>query len=100
MSEQHHVVPIKIYIAIFLSLMILTALTVFASMQDFGKWNTIIAVSIAVLKGTLVVFYFMHVRYSDNVVRLCVVAGFFWLAILLTLTLTDYYSRSWINIYR
>ena len=100
MSEQHHVVPIKIYIAIFLSLMILTALTVFASMQDFGKWNTIIAVSIAVLKGTLVVLYFMHVRYSDSVVRLCVVAGFFWLAILLTLTLTDYYSRSWINIYR
>jgi cytochrome c oxidase subunit 4 len=100
MSEQHHVVPVKVYVAVFLTLMILTAVTVFASFRDFGQWNTIIAVSIAVLKGTLVVLYFMHVRYSDSVVRLSVIAGFFWLAVMLALTLSDYYSRSWINIYR
>jgi cytochrome c oxidase subunit 4 len=100
MSEEIHVVPVRIYIVIFLSLMILTGLTVLASFYNFGPWNTIIAVTIAVVKGTLVVLYFMHVRYSDGVVRLCVVAGFFWLAILLALTLSDYYTRTWLPVYR
>ncbi len=100
MSEESHVVPVRIYITIFLSLMVLTGLTILASFYNFGQWNTIIAVTIAVVKATLVILYFMHVRYSDNVVRLSVLAGFFWLAILLALTLSDYFTRPWLPIYR
>jgi cytochrome c oxidase subunit 4 len=100
MSEGSHIVPVKIYVAIFLALMVLTGVTVLASFYNFGPWNTYIAVTIAIVKGTLVVLYFMHVRYSDSVVRLSVFAGFFWLAVMLTLTLSDYYTRSWLPIYR
>jgi cytochrome c oxidase subunit 4 len=100
MSEQSHVVPVRVYVTIFFSLMILTGLTIVASFYNFGEWNTIIAVTIAIVKATLVVLYFMHLRYSDNVVRLSVVAGVFWLALLLSLTLSDYFSRPWLQIYR
>jgi cytochrome c oxidase subunit 4 len=79
--------------------MILTALTVLASKYNFGPGNTIIAVSIAVLKATLVILYFMHVRYNDNIVRIAVFAGFLWLGIMIVLTLSDYIARGWLLIY-
>jgi cytochrome c oxidase subunit IV len=105
MMEQHehpqepHVVPVSLYIVIFLSLMVLTALTVFAATKDFGPGNTIIAVSIAALKATLVILFFMHVRYNDNIVRIAVFAGFLWLGIMIVLTLSDYIGRGWLQIY-
>jgi cytochrome c oxidase subunit IV len=98
-QNQHHVVPVRIYITIFLTLMVFTALTVFASFKDFGPGNTIIAVSIAVIKATLVILYFMHVRYNDNIVRIAVFAGFLWLGVMIVLTLSDYIARGWLLIY-
>jgi cytochrome c oxidase subunit IV len=97
--QEPHVVPISLYIVIFLSLMVLTALTVFAATKDFGPGNTIIAVSIAALKATLVILFFMHVRYNDNIVRIAVFAGFLWLGIMIVLTLSDYIGRGWLQIY-
>ena len=98
-QHEHHVVPVSVYITIFLSLMVLTALTVLASTKDFGPGNTIIAVSIAVLKATLVILFFMHVRYNDNIVRIAVFAGFLWLGVMIVLTLSDYVARGWLPIY-
>jgi cytochrome c oxidase subunit 4 len=97
--SQHHIVPIKIYIAIFLALMAGTALTVYAAFQDFGPMNVLIALTIAVVKGTLVVLYFMHVRYSDKLTWVVVGSGFLWLGILFALTLSDYFARHWLFIY-
>ena len=98
-ENKNHVVPVRVYITIFLMLMIFTALTVFASFRDFGPGNTIIAVSIAMIKASLVVLYFMHVRYNDNVVRIAVFAGFLWLGVMIVLTLSDYIARGWLLIY-
>jgi cytochrome c oxidase subunit IV len=91
-----HVVPLPIYFAVFLTLLIFTGLTVWASYKDFGPLSTIIAVTIAVIKATLVVLYFMHLRYSDRLNWVVVIAGFVWLGILLGITLSDYYTRDWI----
>lgn len=99
MSSENHVVPIKIYIAVFLTLMVGTALTVWAAFQDFGPMNTVIALTIAVVKGTLVVLFFMHVKYSDKLTWVVVGAGFLWLLVLFTLTLSDYYARPWLFTY-
>lgn len=98
-QHQHHVVPVRVYIVIFLSLMVLTTLTVLASFKNFGPGNTVIAVSIAMIKASLVVLYFMHVRYNDNIVRIAVFAGFLWLGVLIVLTLSDYIARGWLPIY-
>jgi cytochrome c oxidase subunit IV len=91
---SEHIVSPKIYAVIFLSLMVGTAITVWAAFQNFGKLNIVIALVIATIKATLVVLYFMHARYSLKRTQLVIVCSVFWLAILLALTLADYDTRS------
>lgn len=93
-----HIVSRKMYFLIFIVLMVLTVLTVAVATFDLGAFNAIVALSIAVFKATLVVLYFMHVRYSSRLTWVFVLAGFFWLGILVTLTLSDYFSRPWMPI--
>ena len=93
MNEHEHVVPIQIYFAIFGALMVFTALTVWVSFHDMGNWNIVIAMTVAVTKATLVVLYFMHVRWSSRLIWVVVGAGLVWLVILLSLTMSDYLTR-------
>ena len=92
-----HVSPLKVYIAIFLSLMVLTAITVAVAYVNLGQLNKVVAMGIASLKATLVVLYFMHVKYASRMTKLVVVSGLFFLGIMLTLTMADYSSREWVN---
>jgi cytochrome c oxidase subunit 4 len=92
MSE--HVVPTRVYYTIFLALMVCTAITVGVAFVDLGPMNAVVAMTIAVFKATLVVLFFMHVKYSTRLTWVVVVASVFWLLILLALTLADYASRS------
>jgi cytochrome c oxidase subunit 4 len=97
MSE--HIVPVKIYLTIFLLLLLGTGLTVMAAFYDFPwQFNTIIALTIAVAKATLVVLFFMHVRYSIRLVWVIVAAALFWMAILFALTFSDYTTRGWFSV--
>lgn len=90
---SQHVVPQRIYFAIFGALMVLTAVTVFVAFIDLGILNNVIMLTIACTKALLVILYFMHVRYSSRLTWVFVAAGFFWLAILLAFTLADYITR-------
>ena len=92
---QHHIVPTRIYYAIFAVLMIFTAVTVGAAYVDLGRMNTVIALAIAAFKAMIVVLYFMHVKYSTRLVKLVVIAGLYWMGILMVLTLSDYLTRGW-----
>jgi len=65
---------------------------------DLGLLNVVVALTIAVIKATLVVLYFMHVRWSSRLTWVFVCAGFFWLAIMVALTLSDYLTRGWLTI--
>ncbi|HKY05201.1 MAG TPA: cytochrome C oxidase subunit IV family protein [Blastocatellia bacterium] len=95
MSE--HIVSKKVYYAIFLTLLVMTGVTVWVAFIDLGPLNNIVAMTIAVFKATLVVLYFMHVRYSSRLTWVFVAAGFVWFGILIALTLSDYYSRGWLT---
>jgi cytochrome c oxidase subunit 4 len=75
--------------------MVLTAVTVTVAYLDLGVLNTVVALVIAVLKATLVILYFMHLRYSPSLTKLVVAGSFLWLAILLSITMADYVSRNW-----
>ena len=78
--------------------MVGTALTVWAGLQDFPwEWNVIIAMTIAVTKATLVVLYFMHVRYSSRLIWVVFTSALFWLVILFALTFSDYWTRDWLG---
>ncbi len=92
-----HVSPLKIYYAVFGALMVLTMVTVLVAYVDLGEFNKVVALGIASFKATLVVLYFMHVKYASRLTKLVVVSGFFFLAILLSLTMVDYGSRMWVN---
>ena len=94
MSEHsEHIVSPKIYVAIFLALILGTSLTTWAAFRNFGRFNIVIALAIATAKATLVVLFFMHARYGVQRTRLVIVCALFWLAIMLTLTLSDYQTR-------
>jgi cytochrome c oxidase subunit 4 len=91
-----HVVPLKTYYAIFGALLCGTALTVWVSYLDLGPMNTVVAISIAVVKALLVALYFMHLKYSSRLTWVFAVAGFVWLVLLIGLTLADFESRGWV----
>ena len=95
MSE--HIVPIRIYLIVFVVLMGLTAVTIFISYHDLGSLNNVVALTIAVTKATLVILYFMHIRYSPSLTKLVAAGSFLWLIILLSITMADYISRDWLS---
>ena len=92
----HKVVPAKTFAAVFLALIALTATTVGVSRIELGEYNFVVAMTIAVMKGGLVVWFFMDVRRGSSLTKLFVGAGLFWLAILLVFVLSDYLSRGWL----
>jgi cytochrome c oxidase subunit 4 len=88
-----HVVPLKIYLAIFGALMAGTALTVLIAFQDLGPMNTVVALTIAGIKALLVVLVFMHLKYSSRLTWLFAAAGFLWLLLMIGLTMADFDTR-------
>jgi cytochrome c oxidase subunit 4 len=96
-GEQHteHVVPVSIYVGVFLALLVLTGVTTGVAYIDLGAFNTVVALIIAFFKMMLVVLFFMHVRWATGLTRILVLCGFFWLAIMITFTLSDELTRSW-----
>ena len=94
-QHAHHIVSPKVYVVILLALLLGTALTVLASFWELGVWNPIIALAIACAKASLVVLYFMHVRYSTRLTMLTVFAAVFMFLTLVGMTLADYITRAW-----
>jgi len=97
-TSEHHIVPLKYYFGVFTLLMVFTLLTVFVAKFDlehiWGPLNIIVALTIAIIKATAVVLIFMHVKWSSKLTQVIIIAGLFWLAILLVITMSDYLVRS------
>lgn len=83
----------RIYYRVFVTLIALTLLTVGLSFLELGAWHTTVGVLIGAVKATLVGLYFMHLLHSSRASWLAVLAGLFWLLLLMALTLTDYLTR-------
>lgn len=99
MNKPH--ITLRTYVIVFAALMVLLAATVAAALLPYHRWNIpglgiAIALTIAFIKAILVVLYFMHVRISSRLTQIFVLAGLFWLGILITITLADYLSRPWL----
>jgi cytochrome c oxidase subunit 4 len=95
LDHAHHVVPPRVYLSVLIALLVLTALTTGIAFIDLGVFNPIAAVAIACLKAVLVILFFMHIRYSSRLMKLTVASGFFTFLVLITMTLSDYMSRTW-----
>jgi cytochrome c oxidase subunit 4 len=88
-----HVAPKTLYYTIFGALMVLTIVTVEVATHNFGALNFPVAIGIAITKATLVILFFMHAKYSSTLTKLFIGTAFFFLGIMLVLTMSDYLSR-------
>jgi cytochrome c oxidase subunit 4 len=92
MSE--HVLSTKLYVGIWAALLCLTVITALVAFVDLGPLNTVVALAIATLKAVLVVLFFMHVKYAhERMIKVVIVSAFFFLFLLLTLSMADYTTR-------
>ena len=100
MSEPHaethatHIDSVATYVKILLVLLLCTGLTTWVAYIDLGAWSTVVALSIACIKMILVALFFMHVRHSNKLTKLVVLAALVWLGLLLFLTMTDFVTRN------
>jgi len=90
-----HISPKSTYFAIFGTLMVLTGATIAVAFINLGSLNFPVALGIAIVKATLVVLFFMHLKYSSGLTKMVVGLAIFFLGIMFALTLTDYLSRGW-----
>ncbi len=104
---SQHVVPVRTYVLVFLGLMALTALTVGASFVNIAHhlpsgwpnvFNDAAAMAIALAKASLVVLFFMGLKWSTRLSRLALLGALFFLVILFGFTLADYFSRGWLGV--
>lgn len=96
MSAHEKSSSLVTYVAIWIALLVGTALTVYASGLDLGRFNAPVALTIATIKATLVALFFMHVKgASEKLTKLVVISALFFLLILLGLSMADYATRTW-----
>ena len=93
-AEKHHG-GIGIYVIIFSILLVLTAGTVFAAFINFGSFNTVIALTIAVIKAVLVILFFMHLKESSALLKLLVAGAFVFVGVMIGMTFNDFATRNW-----
>ena len=92
-GHSDHIVSPGVYLTIILCLLALTGITVAAAFLNLEQFNIVVALAIATLKATLVVLFFMHAKYVPKRTQLVIIAGIFWLGLLLFMTMSDYVSR-------
>lgn len=93
--HDHHITPTGTFVAVFAALVILMVLTILAARVDMAQpWNNVIAMTIAIVKATLVILFFMGVKYSSKLVQVYAILGFLWFTTIL-IGFCDYFTRSW-----
>lgn len=92
-THTHEAMPLKIYLLVGAALLILTAVTIWAAMQDFGEWNIIVALAIATVKALLVVFFFMHLYYDNKFYFFIFMMGLLFLSLFIGLSMIDTQRR-------
>jgi cytochrome c oxidase subunit 4 len=90
---MHSEISLGTYRTVFTALMVLTAVTVTVAFIDLGALNNVVALGIACLKATLVLVYFMHLRYSSTLTRVAVATGGVFFVLLVAFTMSDAITR-------
>jgi len=91
--SSSHIPSVRGYLLVFLTLMGLTALTVWAAFQHFGPWNDVVALVIATTKALLVMLFFMHLRHSTSVVKIAMLSSLGFFLLLIAFVMADVWTR-------
>jgi cytochrome c oxidase subunit IV len=92
-NSSHHIIPLGTYVRIFATLIVLTVITVAAAQVDFGHWNAVVAFFIATIKASLVLGFFMHLKYDDMMNRVIIFSGLFFVVLLYLFSILDISTR-------
>lgn len=84
-----HISSAGFYVAVFMALIALTILTVGQSYVDLGRLNLIVVILIATTKASLVVSFFMHLRYDNKFNALMFISSIFFIAVFFAYTMND-----------
>lgn len=95
MSNQHHGPTLPMLVGVWLALLVATGITVWVASINLGPWSPVVALTIATIKALLVILFFMEIKYQTKMTMTVVVSAFFFLGILLVMTMSDYISRAW-----
>ena len=87
--EEHHILSYGKLLAVLAALLVLTLVTIGVSYLDFGFFNVPLALAIASTKVTLVLLFFMHLKYEGRAITLSFIATVIFLAIMITFTFWD-----------
>jgi cytochrome c oxidase subunit IV len=93
-----HIVPKSVYFAVFGALILLTWVTAGVATLDLGRLNLVVALAIAIFKASLVLFFFMHVKYGTRLTKMVVLCGVYWLILLLGIVMVDIQTRGWMGV--
>lgn len=96
-AHKEHVLPLRLYFSVFAGLLVLTALTVYIAGFQFGAFNLVVAMAVAVVKASLVALFFMHLKYDNKVFMLIFVTSIAFLGIFVTFTMADTMTRGSID---
>ena len=97
-EHSEHIVPKKVYFAVFATLILMTWVTALVSTVDLGRLNVFVALSIAIFKASLVILFFMHVKYGTRLTKMIVMCGIYWLLLLLFIAMMDIWTRTWMGV--
>lgn len=92
---HHHISSAKMFFNVLLALLVLTIVTVAVSRLDFGSANMLIAMGIASVKASLVIAFFMHVKWDTAINKIVFLSSFLFLSLLFIFTLADQATRRW-----
>ena len=95
MSMHVPIPKVSTLVGIWAALIVLTGTTSAVSYIELGEWNIVVALLIAFIKASLVVWVFMAIRHSTTLTKLFCVAGLVWLSIMIIITFGDYSTRDW-----
>jgi cytochrome c oxidase subunit 4 len=94
---MEEIVQPKVYLRTGIALLVLLAATWMIAYINLGPFNLIAALAIAITKAIIIALFFMHIKGSSRLLHLAAVAGVMWLLILISLTLSDYFTRGWVQ---
>lgn len=92
-DHGHHIIPVKTYVGVLIGLLIGTFLTVWVAQYHFGEWNMVVAMAIATAKASLVLLFFMHLKYDNMMNRVIFGSGFLFLLLLAGFSFMDILTR-------
>lgn len=84
-----HIIPARLLVAVWLALLVLTAITVASTKVDLGALNIWIAMLIATAKASLVLLFFMHLRYEQRLLSIMFLSTLIFVTLFISVSLLD-----------